>query len=215
MRSNKSKRCRSCCPSAPGASASAMMRDTGVRLRLTSINTQALILPTAFVHSAWRSCMPNGSTRDLHLKLHPRRPDICRAVATGQHQLIRHGLGWLISLYVTLWVSSRTTYVNSSATFGAVESTGTRAIRAIVSLNPGRFSNGFPESVIFKDCFKVVQNCETFQITQPVRLAFFGHFLINFTSAGIIWQKAIQIINQILNSLNNFGVYVGCRFLLV
>ena len=78
MRSNKSKRCRSCCPSAPGASAFAMMKDIGIRLRLTSINTRALILPTAFVHSAWRSCMPNGSKRDQQLKLRPPKPDICR-----------------------------------------------------------------------------------------------------------------------------------------
>ena len=34
-------------------------------------------------------------------------------------------------------------YVNSSVSFGVDGSTGTRAILAIVSLNPGRFPNGF------------------------------------------------------------------------
>jgi hypothetical protein len=58
-----------------------MMRDTGIRLRLTCINTRALISPTAFVRSAWKNCMPNGSTKDQQLKLRPRKPDIGVAVA--------------------------------------------------------------------------------------------------------------------------------------
>src|ERR1017187_4033777 len=81
MRSIKSKHCRDCCPSAPGANEYVMIRDTGIRLKLTSINTRVLILPTGFVHSAWRRRMPNGSRNDQQLKLRPRRPDLRRASA--------------------------------------------------------------------------------------------------------------------------------------
>ena len=35
-----------------------MTRDTGIGLKLTSINTRVLILPTAFVRSAWPRCAP-------------------------------------------------------------------------------------------------------------------------------------------------------------
>src|ERR1035438_10351606 len=81
MRLIKSKHCRDLCPSAPGANESVMIRDTGIRLKLTSINTRVLILLTGFVHSAWRRRMPNGSRNDQQLKLRPRRPDLRRASA--------------------------------------------------------------------------------------------------------------------------------------